>query len=44
MKEKLIPKSLQFKEANKQLESSEAYLSCHRCLLKQEISVNCKTI
>ena len=38
-KEKLIPKFLQFKEANKRLESSEAYLSFHRPLLNQEISI-----
>ena len=36
-KEKLIPKFLQFKVANKRLESSEAYLSCQRRLLNQEI-------
>ena len=32
-KEKLIPKFLQFKVANKQFKSSEACLSCQRCLL-----------
>ena len=37
-KEKLIPKFLQFKVANKRLESSEAYLSCQRRLLNQEMS------
>ena len=31
-KEKLIPKFLKFKVANKRLESSEAYLSCQRRL------------
>ena len=43
-KEKLIPKFLQFKVANKRLESSEAYLSCQRRLLNQEIYVEYKTI
>ena len=43
-KEKLIPKFLQFKVANKRLESSEAYLSCQRRLLNQEISFEYKTI
>ena len=43
-KEKLIPKFLQFKVANKWLESFEAYLSCQRHLLNQEISVKYKTI
>ena len=38
-KEKLIPKLLQFKVSNKRLESSDAYLSCQRHLLKQEISI-----
>ena len=42
-KEKLIPKFLQFKVANKWLESSEAYLSCQRRLLNQEMSVKYKT-
>ena len=36
-KEKLIPKFLQFKVANKRLESSEAYLSCQRRLLNQDV-------
>ena len=43
-KEKVIPKLLQFKVANKRLESSEAYLICQRRLLKQEISIKYKTI
>ena len=43
-KEKLIPKFLQFKVANKRFESSEAYLSCQRRLLNQEISIKYKTI
>ena len=43
-KEKLIPKFLQFKVANKRLESFEAYLSCQRRLLKQEMSIKYKTI
>ena len=43
-KEKLIPKFLQFKVANKRLESSEAYLSCQKRLLNQEISIKYKTI
>ena len=43
-KEKLIPKFLQFKVANKRLESSEVYLSCQRHLLNQEISIKYKTI
>ena len=43
-KEKLIPKFLQFKVANKRLESSEAYLSCQRRLLNQEMSIKYKTI
>ena len=38
-KKKLISKSLQFKVANKWLESSEAYLSYQRCLLNKEISI-----
>ena len=38
-KEKLIPKLLHFKVSNKRLESSDAYLSCQRHLLKQEISI-----
>ena len=42
-KEKLIPKFLQFKVANKRLESSEAYLSCQRRLLNQEMSIKYKT-
>lgn len=32
----LIPKSLQFRVANKRLGSSETYFSCQRCLLNQE--------
>ena len=43
-KEKLIPKFLQFKVANKQLESSEAYLSYQRRLLNQEMSIKYKSI
>ena len=43
-KEKLIPKFLQFKVAHKRLESSEAYLSCQRRLLKQEMSIKYKSI
>ena len=43
-KEKLIPKFLQFKVANKRLEPSEAFLSCQRRLLNQEMSIKCKTI
>ena len=43
-KEQLIQKFFQFKVANKRLESSEAYLSCQRRLLNQEISIKCKTI
>ena len=43
-REKLIPKFLQFKVANKRLESSEAYPSCERCLLNKEISIKYKTI
>ena len=43
-KEKLIPKFLQFKVANKQLESSEAYLSCQRRLLNQEMFIKYKSI
>ena len=43
-KEKLIPKFLQFKVANKLLESSEAYLSCQRRLLNQEMSIKNKTM
>ena len=38
-KKKLISKSLQFKVANKWLESSEADLSYQRCLLNKEISI-----
>ena len=41
---KLIPKFLQFKVANKRLESSEAYLGCQRRLLNQEMSIKYKTI
>ena len=37
-------KSLQFKVANKRLESSEAYLSWQRRLLNQELSTKYKTI
>ena len=36
-KEELIAKFLQFKVADKRLGSSEAYLSCQRRLLNQEI-------
>ena len=43
-KEKLIQKFLQFKVANKRLESSEAYLSCRRRLLNQEMSIKYKSI
>ena len=43
-KENLIPKLLQFKVANKPLESSEAYFSYQRRLLNQEISIKYKTI
>ena len=43
-KEKLIPKFLQFKVTNKRLESSEAYLSCQRRLLNQEMPVKYKII
>ena len=44
-KEELIPKFLQFKVANKRLESSEAYLNCQRRLLNQEImSIKYKNI
>ena len=43
-REKLIPKFLQFKVANKRLKSSEAYLSCERSLLNQEMSIKYKTI
>ena len=43
-KDKLIPKFLQFKVLNKRLESSEAYLSCQRRLLNQEMSIKYKTI
>ena len=43
-KEKLIPKFLQFKVANKRLESSEAYLSCQRRLLDQQMSIKYKSI
>ena len=41
-KEKLSPKFLQV--ANKRLESSEAYFSCQRHLLNQEMSMKYKTI
>ena len=43
-KEKLILKFLQFKVANKRLESSKAYLSCQRRLLNQEMSIIYKSI
>ena len=43
-KDKLIPKFLQFKVLNKRLESSEAYISCQRRLLNQEMSIKYKTI
>ena len=43
-KEKRIPKFLQFKIANKRLESSEAYLSCQWRLLNQEMSIKYKSI
>ena len=43
-KEKLIPKFLLFKVANKRLELSEAYLSCQRRLLNQKMSLKYKTI
>ena len=43
-KEKLILKFLQFKVANKLLESSETYLSCQRRLLNQEMSIKYKSI
>ena len=43
-KEELIPKFLQFKVANKRLESSEAYLNCQRRLLNQEMSIKYKSI
>ena len=43
-KEKLIPKFLQFKVGNKRLESSEAYLSCQRRLLNQEMSIKYRSI
>ena len=43
-KEKLILKFLQFKVANKRLESSEAYLSSQRCLWNQEIIIKYITI
>ena len=43
-KGKPIPRFLQFKVASKQLESSEAYLSCQRSLLNQEITFEYKTI
>ena len=42
-KEKLISKFLQFELANKWLESSEAYLSCQKRLLNQEISIKYRT-
>ena len=44
MQEKLIPKFLQFKVANKWLESSEAYLSCQRHLLNPEMSIKYRSI
>ena len=43
-KEELIPKFLQFKVANKRLESSEAYLNCQRRLLNQEMYIKYKSI
>ena len=43
-KEELIPKFLQFKVANKRLESSEAYLNCQRRLLNLEMPIKYKTI
>ena len=43
-KEELIPKFLQFKVANKRLESSEAYLNCQRRLLNQEMHIKYKSI
>ena len=43
-KEELIPKFLQFKVANKRLESSEAYLNCQRRLLNQEMFIKYKSI
>ena len=43
-KEKLIPKFLQVKIANKRLESFEAFLNCQRRLLNQEISTKYKTV
>ena len=41
---KCIPKFLKFKLGYKRLESSEAYLSCQRPLMNQEISIKYKTI
>ena len=41
-KEKLIPKFLEFKVANNWLGSSEAYVSCPRRLLNQEIFIKYK--
>ena len=43
-KKNLFRSFLQFKVANKRLESSEAYLSCQRRLLNQEMSIKYKTI
>ena len=43
-KKELIPKFLQFKVANKRLESSEAYLNCQRRLLNLEMPIKYKTI
>ena len=43
-KDKLILELLQFKVANKWLESSEAYLNCERHLLNQEISIKYETM
>ena len=43
-KRKLIPKFLQFKEANKGLESSGAHLSCQSRLLNQGMSIKYKPI
>ena len=43
-KEKLILKFLQFKVANKRLESSEADLTCQRRLLNHEMSIKCKSV
>ena len=44
MQEKLIPKFLQFKVANKWLESSEVYLSYQRRLLNPEMSNKYRSI